>query len=98
MKRTIWIILLLIFHSYLFSDENTIVFNKQYNILKDKYLSDMESRKDDGSMWLIFKGNEKYMATFNHLITIALSNSNPWGVNKNGIKQPFSQLNEPYII
>ena len=98
MKRTIWIILLLIFHSYLFSDENTIVFNKQYNILKDKYLSDMESRKDDGSTWLIYKGNEKYMATFNHLITIALSNSNPWGVNKNGIKQPFSQLTEPYII
>ena len=98
MKITIWIILLLISNSYLFSNENTIVFNEQYNILKDKYLSDMESRKDDGSMWLILKGNEKYMATFNHLITIALSNSNPWGVNKNGIKQPFSQLTEPYII
>ena len=40
-------------------EEKTALFNQQFNSLKEKYLLEMESQKDDGAMWLYYKGGEK---------------------------------------
>ena len=58
MQKT-WTILVFIFHFSLLSNDTITVFSNQYNDLKNIYLFEMESTKNDGTTWLYYKGNEK---------------------------------------
>ena len=79
-------------------EEKTALFNQQFNSLKEKYLLEMESQKDDGAMWLYYKGGEKNMEAFKPLIDTTLSIQKLWGVDEHGEKRPFTLLTEPNFV
>ena len=80
------------------SNDKITIFSNQYNDLKNNYLLEIESTKNDGATWLYYKGNEKKMEAFNNLINIALSIEELWGTDEKNRQLPFSLLTKPSFI
>ncbi len=98
MQKKSWTILVLIFHFSLLSNDSITIFSNQYHDLKNNYLLEMESTKNDGTTWLYYKGNEKKMEAFNNLINIALSIEKLWGTDEKNRQLPYSLLTKPSFI